>query len=100
MEKHTPGPWEYSCEPYNFGDSKPTENYRFKIYTPNKSIAILPHPVSDEQEANTRLIASAPEMYALLAEINAAFYGAGTKKALMEVMAKTKPLLRKARGEA
>lgn len=51
------------------------------------------------QTANARLIAAAPELYALLDEINAAFYCRTSKKAWLELMARTKPLLRKARGE-
>lgn len=54
----------------------------------------------EEDAAAAKLIAQAPAMYALLAELNEVFYVKGSKKAMMEVMAKTKPLMKKARGEA
>lgn len=44
--------------------------------------------------------ANAADMYRLLAEINHVFYVEGTRKAMIEVMAKTRPMLKKARGEA
>jgi protein-disulfide isomerase-like protein with CxxC motif len=52
----------------------------------------------DENLANARLIAHAPELLELLERINFVFYVKGTRKAMIEVMAETKPLLEKARG--
>ena len=45
------------------------------------------------------LIAAAPEMYELLAQINMAFYTRTSRKDWLTLMEKTKPLLRRARGE-
>lgn len=41
---------------------------------------------------------AAPDMLSLLKRINEAFYVYGTRKALLPVMAETKPLIRKAEG--
>jgi hypothetical protein len=41
---------------------------------------------------------AAPEMLALLKRINEAFYVKGTRKALLPVMAETKPLIARAEG--
>lgn len=51
-----------------------------------------------EAEANALLMASAPEMLALLKQLNDVFYVGGKASALREVMAKTKPLIRQAEG--
>lgn len=42
---------------------------------------------------------AAPELLTLLKEINYAFYVSGKRNAMMEVMAKTKPLIAKAEGK-
>jgi hypothetical protein len=52
----------------------------------------------DVNLANARLIAAAPEMLELLERINFIFYVKGTRKAMIEVMAETKPLIHKAKG--
>ena len=49
-------------------------------------------------KADTALLASAPELLALLKRINTAFYVDGTAKALKSVMAETKDLIRRAEG--
>lgn len=78
---HTPGPWEY----------RPGVSPRVVA---NNGLVIC-----DTQSKNANLIAAAPEMLALLERINHAFYVKNSSKALREVMAETKPLLQKARGE-
>ena len=52
----------------------------------------------DPVEEIALLIAVAPEMLLLLKRLNEAFYVKGTRKALMEVMKETKPLIARAEG--
>lgn len=52
-----------------------------------------------DREQISHLILAAPEMLALLKRINEAFYVHGTTKALLPVMAETKPLIRRAEGK-
>lgn len=53
-----------------------------------------------EPEKLANLFATAPELYELLDQINAAFYTRTSRKEWIELMNKTKPLLQKARGES
>ena len=72
MSKHTPGPW-IAAGP-SFGD--PLPRYTTEIVTEREdedgaatSICELPfHHHDDENEANARLIAAAPELLELLRE--------------------------------
>ncbi len=52
----------------------------------------------DERKANARLIAAAPRLLKMLKEANAAFYGAGTSKALRAALAGSKELIHEAEG--
>ena len=49
-------------------------------------------------EQDTCLMAAAPEMLAMLKAVNAAFYEAGTQKALQAVLKDSKALITKAEG--
>jgi hypothetical protein len=53
---HTPGPWRVGIEPTKVWEAQGAEAF----------IASMKEGTRAEQEANARLIAAAPEMYALL----------------------------------
>ncbi len=93
--KYTPGP--YRIEEITPGYA------RYDIVTTidgqNYRVANVFGETEDNAKANAALIAAAPDLYALLSEINRTFYGDGSFKAMKAVMEKTKPLLEKARGE-
>lgn len=52
----------------------------------------------EEIESNARLIAAAPAMYAIIKDMREAFYVKGTRKALLEVMERSKNVLAQAEG--
>lgn len=52
----------------------------------------------EEIESNARLIAAAPAMYAIIKDMREAFYAKGTRKALLEVMERSKNVLAQAEG--
>ncbi len=56
--KHTPGPW--GLEHHLLQDGNGGEKYSLVTIRPNKTIKI--HTWKDEDEANARLIASAPDL--------------------------------------
>jgi hypothetical protein len=98
MTKQNPGDWHY---PGNWHVER-LNGFHKVCDEQGVTVADIPvHPLDPPEwaEANADLIAAAPEMYDLLAEINQTFYVDGTSKALKAVMAKTKPLLSKARGQ-
>ena len=49
-------------------------------------------------QANATLIAAAPAMYAIIKDMREAFYVKGTRKALLEVMERSKDVLAQAEG--
>ena len=51
-----------------------------------------------EDRANAALIAAAPAMYAIIKDMREAFYVKGTRKALLEVMERSKNVLAQAEG--
>lgn len=52
----------------------------------------------EEIESNAHLIAAAPAMYAVIKDMREAFYVKGTRKALLEVMERSKNVLAQAEG--
>lgn len=94
-EYFSPGPWHYS-------DSN-SLNQTALVYGPDGYLVAdagrIHHRTEIEQRANGNLIALAPEMYELIAEMNSAFYGNGKKSALQAVMVKSRSILQRARGE-
>ena len=52
----------------------------------------------EEIEGNANLIAAAPAMYAIIKDMREAFYVKGTRKALLEVMERSKNVLAQAEG--
>lgn len=86
---HTPGPWEvvrFSDEP------NPV------IIGPNGDERITTVSGNQDDAANARLIAAAPEMLAMLKAANDAFYVQGTRKALQSALDGSRDLIRKAEG--
>ena len=51
-----------------------------------------------DNEADARLYAAAPAMYAVIKDMREAFYVKGTRKALLEVMERSKDVLAQAEG--
>jgi len=51
-----------------------------------------------DNEADARLFAAAPAMYAIIKDMREAFYVKGTRKALLEVMERSKNVLAQAEG--
>jgi protein-arginine kinase activator protein McsA len=94
MQKYTPGPWQYNDAGLIYGQINGEQNEA--LFVCNVCNEPESDKYSEQEKANARLIATAPELLDLLQELNAAFYFKGTRKALMEVMAKTKPLIRRA----
>jgi hypothetical protein len=91
--KHTPGPWSYNQDEGGYhGHVISTGDYII-CDLPDAGDGAAPHT-----EANARLIAAAPDMLSLLKRLNEAFYVKGTHKALLPVMAETKPLIARAKG--
>jgi hypothetical protein len=93
---HTPGPWVYSYSPYHTQENE--EIPAFEVYGAEKVCDTNEDRPYAEQEANARLIAAALSVLSLLKRINHAFYVKGTRKALLEVMEETKPLIARAEG--
>ena len=90
--QHTPAPWHQShVEIYSGAEGRGDTICE---------ILKLSSRSEGENQANAFLIGAAPDMLALLQEINHAFYVKNSRKALIEVMAKTKPLIAKAKGGA
>ena len=102
MSKHTPGPW-IGAGP-SFGD--PLPRYTTEIVTEREdedgaatSICELPfHHHDDENEANARLIAAAPELLEALKEIVDAADGAGWEQ-LDPSFKKARAAIARATGE-
>lgn len=106
--KHRPGPWHYEQKLNGGGMPIP---YSWEV-----SASVEPPPgngideafvwIADTStEANARLIAAAPELLEALTALldsgqrtNAAFYGAGTRKALAAAFDGQKALLQQARA--
>lgn len=93
--KHTKGPWR-------IGDNGLTVFGPVSEEPAPVCIASLPtespRVSTEERKHNGLLISAAPEMLSLLKRINDAFYVTNSSKALREIMAETKPLIRKAEG--
>ncbi len=83
--KHTPAPWEAGGNTLVYGPS-------------NETICDCRGP-DNLADANAALIACAPELVDMLSQINGAFYARTSRKEWLALMEKTKPLIRKARGQ-
>ena len=95
----TLGPWTVQDSTDNDDDTTLT------IYAPKAeaSIAIMDAfengcECFSEIRANAHLIAAAPAMYAIIKDMREAFYVKGTRKALLEVMERSKNVLAQAEG--
>lgn len=76
-----------------------TDGINYWVEVNNRIIIVSKGRSKVEAKQHANLIAAAPEMLELLERINHAFYVKNSSKVLREVMAETKPLLQKARGE-
>ena len=94
--QHTPGPWDDNDNGLILGSLDHYEGEAPFVC----DVCASPHEYTEQEKANCRLIKAAPELLALMKRINEAFYVHGTHKALLPVMAETKPLIRKAEGRA
>ena len=100
--KHTPGPWIIDNEVSEDIAGQPTlgiyadgpEEYGYVC-----GIHCGPDADITEQDyVNATLIAAAPAMYAIIKDMREAFYVKGTRKALLEVMERSKNVLAQAEG--
>lgn len=89
---HTPGPWAVNDKDTGMNDSGTIEGC---------GIVICPDVYGESRErtnANAALIAAAPELLAIIKDMRQAFYVKGTRKALLEVMERSKDIIAKAEG--
>jgi hypothetical protein len=71
MSKHTPGPWHWDSDPIK-GD--PLGRVRYQVTRVGKTIAQTYYSSQDENaEADTRLIAAAPDLLRALQMMTAAY---------------------------
>ena len=91
--RFTKGPWLAAATSV-YPDREP-RGFEIKIQRPIEDSISL-----EEAQANSHLVAAAPDMYELLDKINAAFYTRTSRKEWLALMEMTKPLLNKARGES
>lgn len=99
--KFTPGPWTVETQfklLTNVTTGKETRIQYYEVGSDLRVLAKLDSGLNDH--SNAALISAAPELYAILEKINTAFYTRTTRKAWLELMEQTKPLLQKARGES
>ena len=91
----TPGPWRISeCQLgkkllIQHGDENTLSPIVGSVYHDDGKLP---------QHANAALIAAAPAMYAIIKDMREAFYVKGTRKALLEVMERSKDVLAQAEG--
>ncbi len=97
--KHTPGPWVVNDSTENDDDTTLT------ICAPADDVEIATMSAYEngcecfsEIRANAHLIAAAPELLAIIKDMRQAFYVKGTRKALLEVMERSKDLIAKSEG--
>ena len=80
----TPGPWVVNTFIVN-------GQYKLEVLDATGANACV--------QANATLIAAAPAMYAIIKDMREAFYVKGTRKALLEVMERSKDVLAQAEGQ-
>jgi hypothetical protein len=97
--KHTPGPWSYNQDEGGYqGHFISTGDYIICDLPDAEDFLAGSKSAAPQTEANARLIAAAPDMLSLLKRLNEAFYVKGTRKALMEVMQETRPMIARTEG--
>jgi len=98
---HTPGPWEYQYSPYTSQDGQ--EIPAFEVHGEHKVCDTNENRPSEEQEANARLIAAAPELFQTLLfffNIMHDYQSSARKDYITHAMATTRDVLEKAKGGA
>ena len=88
MSKHTKGPWEAADR----GDYSDLDGSSRVILGDDRRIAIVQHKGDEEDEANARLIAAAPDMLEALEEIRRMW-------GLIWMPGRAREAIAKARGE-
>ena len=83
LAKHTPGPWVVNTFIVN-------GQHKLEVLDATGANACV--------QANAHLIAAAPAMYAVIKDMREAFYVKGTRKALLEVMERSKDVIAQAEG--
>ena len=91
----TLGPWSL-CN-WMVGNNTPTGEVT--ICGPEGDEHICTMDGNEDNQANGNLIAAAPAMYAIIKDMREAFYVKGTRKALLEVMERSKDVLAQAEGQ-
>ena len=95
IAKHTPGPWK----------AVPDRSRNLYTWYVEGAKGVVPAiarlsliDACEEIEGNAHIIAAAPAMYAIIKDMREAFYVKGTRKALLEVMERSKDVLAQAEG--
>lgn len=97
ITKHTPGPWV--VETTNTLPGECADNVHRLCYPGYRIHGICAiWNNTRTSKANAQLIAAAPAMYAIIKDMREAFYVKGTRKALLEVMERSKNVLAQAEG--
>ena len=92
--RHTPGPWQISA----------IQNEPEKTSIIDADMCFVAEvwqtyiDGESRQQAHAALIAAAPELLAIIKDMRQAFYVEGTRKALLQVMERSKDLIAKAEG--
>ena len=70
MSEHTPGPWKIAEDGHYFGDSESTRAPLFVIQTDSRQIARTTLPADNQEKANARLIAAAPDLLTAIVDLH------------------------------
>jgi hypothetical protein len=98
-EKFTPGEWKIEEHSMSFGD---TERFAFQILTPTKRICQCQTDDAKNipaMQANARLIAAAPEMYAFIRWIGSVEGQCAILTKDPEIVRKAQQIVKKVRGK-
>lgn len=99
--RHTPGPWIVRNMSDAFSEKFTIErviNDMRSVICRINDMEVCPEHGGTGSDANAALIAAAPELLAIIKDMRQAFYVEGTRKALLQVMERSKDLIAKAEG--
>lgn len=94
MSKYTQGPWAYNGDTVIETACPDLRGDHMHICDLRTTLG----KIDEETRATAYLIAEAPEMLKIIKEMRNAFYVKGTRKALLEVMERSKVVMERAEG--
>lgn len=94
MSKYTQGPWAYNGDTVIEAASPDLRGEHIHICDLRTTMG----KVDEETRATAYLIVEAPEMLQIIKDMRNAFYVKGTRKALLEVMERSKAVMERAEG--